>query len=95
VSWRVIILPRVEADLREAQLWYNSQRSGLGEEFLDEVGRAVAALEDQPESRPLYYKNFRRMLTRRFPYKIFFQVEGDLVVVFRILHVRRDHARQL
>jgi plasmid stabilization system protein ParE len=95
VSWPVVILPRAETDLREAQFWYDSQRQGLGDELLEEVERAVVVLKDRPESRPVYYKGFRRILTRRFPYKIFYRVEDDLVIVFRILHVRRDHSRQL
>jgi plasmid stabilization system protein ParE len=35
------------------------------------------------------------LMTRRFPYKIFYRVEGDRVIVFRILHAKRDHRRQL
>jgi len=49
VSWRVIIRPNAEAGLREAQLWYGSQRPGLGDEFLNEVVRAVRFLEKQPD----------------------------------------------
>lgn len=95
MSWRVVILPRAETDLREAQLWYNSQRPGLGDELLEEVERAVVFLKERPESRPVYYKGFRRILTRRFPYKIFYRIEDDFVIVFRVLHARRDHSRQL
>jgi plasmid stabilization system protein ParE len=95
VSWRVIIRPNAEADLREAQLWYNSQRLGLGDEFLNEIGRAVHFLGEQPERRPIYYNGFRCLLTHRFPYKLFYRIERDRVIVFRILHAKRDHARHL
>jgi toxin ParE1/3/4 len=95
VSWRVIIRPNAEADLHEARLWYNSRRSGLGDELLNEVGQAVHFLAEYPEQRPIYYNDFRRLMTRRFPYKLFYRVEGDQVVVFRILHAKRDHQRYL
>jgi hypothetical protein len=39
-------------------------------------------LEEQPERRPIYYNGFHRLMTRRFPYKIFYRVEGDRVIVF-------------
>jgi toxin ParE1/3/4 len=55
----------------------------------------VRLLEEQPERRPIYYNGFRRLITRRFPYKIFYRIEGDRVIVFRILHAKRDHRRQL
>ena len=95
MSWRVIIRPNAEADARAARLWYESQRTGLGEELLEEIRRAVRVLEEHPERRPIYYRGFRRLLTRRFPYKLFYRIEGDRVIVFRILHAKRDHPRQL
>lgn len=95
MNWRVIIRPNAEADLREAQAWYESRRVGLGEQFLEEIRNAVRLLESDPERRPLYYRDFRRLLTRRFPYKLFYRVEGDRVIVFRILHVKRKHQWQL
>jgi len=95
VNWRVIIRPAAEADLRDARLWYETQRPGLGNELIAEIGRAVQLLAEQPERRPIYYNGFRRLMTHRFPYKVFYRVEGDRVIVFRILHAKRDHRRQL
>jgi plasmid stabilization system protein ParE len=95
VSRRVIIRPNAEADLQEARSWYESRRAGLGDELLDEIRRAVRLLEEKPERRPFYYRDFRRLLTRRFPYKLFYRVEGDCVIVFRILHAKRKHQWQL
>jgi toxin ParE1/3/4 len=94
VSWRVIIRPNAEADAREARLWYESRRSGLGDELLEEIRHAIRVLEEHPERRPIYYRGFRRLLTRRFPYKLFYRIEGDRVIVFRILHTKRDHQQQ-
>jgi toxin ParE1/3/4 len=94
VSWRIIIRPNAEADLQDARSWYESQRTGLGDELLVEVRNAMRLLEEQPERRPIYYNGFRRLITRRFPYKIFYRVKGDCVIVFRILHAKREHRRQ-
>ena len=95
MSWRVLIRPNAEADLREAWLWYESLRSGLGDELLTEVHAAIRRLETDPGRRAFYYRDFRRLLTRRFPYKLFYRVEGERVIVFRILHAKREHRRQL
>ena len=92
---RVILRPNAESDLQEARAWYEAQRAGLGDELLDDVRRAVRRLETDPERRPFYYRDFRRLLTRRFPYKLFYCVEGDRVIVFRILHAKRNHQWQL
>ena len=95
MNWPVVIRPKAEADLREAWLWYEAQRPGLGDELLLEIRAAIRLLETDPERRPLYYRDFRRLLARRFPYKVFYRVETGRIIVYRILHARRQHQRQL
>lgn len=36
------------------------------------------------------YREIRRAMTHRFPYAIYFVVEGDRVAVLRTLHQARD-----
>jgi toxin ParE1/3/4 len=95
VNWRIIIRPNAETDLQEAWSWYESQRAGLGDEFLLHIHAALGLLEQDPKRRRIYYRDFRRLLTSRFPYKLFYRIENDRVIVFRILHAKRDHRRQL
>ena len=95
MRWRIIVRPKAEADLHEAWAWYESRRAGLGDEFLAEIRAAICILEEYPERRPLYYLGFRRLITRRFPYKLFYRVEGERVIIFRILHAKREHRREL
>ena len=42
-------------------------KQGLGDELLEEVRHAGRLLEEHPERRSIYYRSFRRLLTRRFP----------------------------
>lgn len=92
MSWQVRVRAAAENDLREARDWYERRRKGLGEEFLACAAAAIARIEERPEQFPEYYSGFRRALTPRFPYKVFFRVEGELVIVFRVLHAARSHA---
>ena len=48
-------------------------------------------MEQNPERPRLYYRNFRRVLLRRFPYKLFYQMIGPRIVIFRVLHAKQDH----
>lgn len=66
MNWRVIIRPNAETDLQQARSWYESQRVGLGDELLIEVRAAIHLLADNPERRPFYYRDFRRLLTTVF-----------------------------
>ena len=48
MSQRVIVLNEAEDELFEAQTWYESQRSGLGEEFRSAIDEAMARLLKAP-----------------------------------------------
>jgi plasmid stabilization system protein ParE len=95
VKWLLVIRPGAETDLRDAKQWYESQRPGLGAEFIAELEAALQSLVRDPLRHPVYYRGFYRMFVHRFPYKLFYRVEGDRVIVSRILHARRDHPRLL
>ena len=88
---RLIIRPEAEADISDAALWYESQQKGLGENFLAEVRAAI----DRAVANPRQYRRLRRrpevrrVLTRRFPNRVFFILREDAVVVFRVLHGAR------
>ncbi len=95
MKWLLHLRPEAEQDLAEASEWYEERRSGLGHEFLDSVALALRSLAHTPELRPFYFRSFRRVLIARFPYKIFYQVIGDRIVIFRVMHAKQEHHRGL
>jgi plasmid stabilization system protein ParE len=95
VKGHVIIRPRAEADLQRAWHHYELEQPGLGDEFLRELRQLIQSLERHPERAAFYYRGFRRLLATRFPYKVFYRIVADRVIVFRVLHTKQDHPRRL
>ena len=91
MKWLLLVRPEAERDLAAARDWYDEKRPGLGDTFLDEVADAINGLALNPQLLRLFYRNFRRLLLRRFPYKVFYRVIGDRVVIFRVIHSKQDH----
>jgi toxin ParE1/3/4 len=88
---RLIIRQEAEADLTAAATWYENQERGLGLELLVEVYSAIARALKNPESftRVRRHPPVRRVLTRRFPYRVFFIVRTDAMIIFAVLHAAR------
>ena len=80
MSWTLLVRAKAEQNMKSTWDWYEDKRIGLGNEFLDELAEAMRWLELNPERQPFYYRQFRRVLLRRFPYRIFSQIMGDRVV---------------
>jgi len=77
-------------DLQESYDWYEKQRQGLGEEFLDEVEQHLIFIENTPQSFPIYQHNYRSCKLKRFPFKIIYSVEGTSLKVWAVYHHKRD-----
>lgn len=95
MKWIVSIRAEAKADLQRVHDWYEEKRHGLGDEFLADIAESFLRLEKDPEHFPIYYRNFRRALARRFPYKIFYRISGHDIIVVRVLHGAQPHPREL
>ncbi len=92
-EYRLVAGPRVDLDVAATYQWYENEQPGLGLEFLDQLRSTY----DRIAARPFQYQDLRsgirRALLRRFPYAVYFAVEGDLVIVLAVLHASRDPAK--
>jgi plasmid stabilization system protein ParE len=82
-----------QADISDAFEWYELQSFGLGGEFLRSLAAATERLEQSAMAYPDIGRGFRKILLRRFPYGLHYEVMGGKVVsVLACLHQRRDPA---
>ena len=87
---RLEVRPEAELDALEAAWWYDGEREGLGAEFVAELRATFAHVEEGPLRFPLVFREFRRAILRRFPFGVFFIVEGELATVLAITHLHRN-----
>jgi toxin ParE1/3/4 len=97
MSVRLIVRHEAEGDILNAALWYEGREVGLGLELTAEIRAAVERALEDPLAYLLLRKHphVRRVLARRFPYRIFYIVRPDAIVVFAVLHAARDEQHWL
>ena len=80
-----------EEDILEAYIWYEQQRAGFGEEFLESLDKAHQAIIQNPATyRIRYKKKVRAYLVDRFPFIILYALEKKDVNVISIFNTSRD-----
>ncbi len=82
---------RAEArnDILEAASFYDDQRVGLGDEFIESVFSDLAILEKQAGVHRTFGRCHRK-LTTRFPYGIYYLVTESIIDVVAILDCRQN-----
>lgn len=81
------------ADVLDIADWYNAQRAGLGDEFVDAVELFAAETAAQPRRygrvpRAPAGREVREAMLTRFPYIVAYEVTPTEVVILSVTHGR-------
>ena len=82
-------LPPALAELDEAAHYYDQERQGLGDEFLEEIEQSISRILGFPEAWGEMSPQIRRCLTRRFPYGIVYQILDQEILIVAVMHLKR------
>lgn len=89
MSLAVRLRLEAQGEMNEAAAWYERQREGLGNEFLDDVERCLARIGVTPHAAIVWRDDVRRRHVGRFPYHVFYRVTPSEVDVVAIAHEKR------
>lgn len=78
-----------DRELNEAAQYYELESPGLGSSFLEEVGRCLQSIQDQPEAGMILRGSVRRRLLRRFPYALLYKIKPSGIRILAVMNLRR------
>jgi len=88
-----ILRPALE-DLAAGRKFYDLQAAGVGGYFFDSLFAEIDSLVLYAGIHRVHF-GYHRLLARRFPYAVYYRVNGNEAVVHRVLDCRRDpHAHR-
>lgn len=83
------IRPSAFNDLARGRWFYDSQELGVGDYFFDSLFSDIDSLKLYAGIHPKVI-GYYRMLARRFPYAIYYEICGDTTIVWRVLDLRQN-----
>jgi plasmid stabilization system protein ParE len=86
---RVEVLDEAEQDLVDGARFYEAQEPHLGQYFLDSLFSDVDSLQLYAGIHPIHF-GYHRLLSKRFPYAVYYRVEGNVAQVWAVLDCRQD-----
>ena len=88
--YKVIIKEEAYKDLQTAYDYYEEQKTGLGDAFIEEVKEKIDYIKFYPLHFSKVEKDFRQTLIDRFPYLLIYEISGKEVIVYSFFHTSRD-----
>lgn len=89
---KTFIQPSALADLSRGFHFYELQETGLGTYFLDSLYSDIDSLRLFAGIHTVHFGKFYRLLSRRFPFAVYYDVRDDQVFIRAVLDLRRDPA---
>ncbi|MFM9966814.1 MAG: hypothetical protein ACKVQK_00210 [Burkholderiales bacterium] len=86
------ILESASLDLVDGYRFYEVQSEGIGTYFLDSLYSDIDSLLISAGMHSVHFGKYHRLLSKRFPFAIYYCVEEEAVLVYAVLDCRRDPA---
>ncbi len=87
--YKIKILEFAYEDMRDGEYFYKKQSENLGTYFVNSILNDIESLSFYGGIHSKHY-GFYRMLTKRFPYAVYYEIQNEVVVVFAVLDLRSN-----
>ena len=92
MKMKIKILSSASQDLIDGYWFYEKQAERLGTYFLDSLFSDIDSLIINAGIHPLHFGKYHRMLSKRFPFAVYYRVENKTALVHGVLDCRRSPA---
>jgi plasmid stabilization system protein ParE len=89
---RLEILDQAEQDLLEGFRFYEDQEPGLGAYFLTNLFSDIESLRLYGGIHRQAYRTYHRLLSKRFPFAVFYKIREETVWIHAVLDCRQNPA---
>jgi hypothetical protein len=89
---KVKILESANQDLLDGFNFYECQDKGLGVYFIDTLFSDIDSLIVYAGIHPVYFNRYHRLLSRRFPFAVYYRIEEDRILISAVLDCRGNPA---
>ncbi len=88
----ITILESAKEDLKEGYYFYELQERGIGRYFLDAISADIESLRLFAGIHSIHFGKYYRLLSKRFPFAIYYRIEEQEVRVYGVIDCRRNPA---
>lgn len=89
VEVRPAFHPGAAQDYEEAFIWYFARGPGIARDFEREISRCLRLIAQSPDRWPKFDAERRRIVVRKFPYSIVYEMIGREVMILAVAHGKR------
>lgn len=87
--FNIFIEDRAKIEIADAYDWYEEQKEGLGDDFLNAFQNSLKTIQKAPNAYPLL-KFHRQSPLKTFPFVILYEIDKDNLIIDAVFHTSKD-----
>lgn len=89
---KIRILESAKRDLKEGHDFYEFQKDGLGNYFIESLFSDIESLKVYAGIHTIHFGKYYRLLSKRFPFAIYYSIEKDEIKIYAVIDCRSNPA---
>ena len=90
MNYTLIFHRDVNSDIHDSFVWYETQRTGLGADFVLSLEATFENIMRNPERFPISEEDTRKALVFRFPFVVIYQILQEKILIIAVFHSSRN-----
>jgi len=90
MEYQLEIKEEASLDIKQAYDYYEENKLGLGERFLDTLENYLQRVKQYPEHYQIKRSPYREAFIKDFPYVIIYEIEEEKVIVYAVFCTHKD-----
>lgn len=91
MAYKIILDDRAIEEIDDIFDWYESNKNGLGTDFMVELYDYLDMISQSPKIFPIDFKHYRRAVLKRFSkYVIIYSIEGNEIYVLSVFNTLQN-----
>jgi len=86
---KIKYLSSAKRDLKDGFYFYEQCDKGLGIYFLETLYSDIDSLKLFAGIHPIHFNNYYRLLSKRFPFAIYYKIENKEINIYAIVDCRK------
>lgn len=87
---KIVYSSIAELEANQAALYYETQQTYLGDEFLNELEESLHFIQENPKIGTNVEKNICKWCMSKFPYLIVYEISEFSIQVIAVFHSKRN-----
>lgn len=87
--YTIEITKAAKSDVEAIINWYETKKTDLGNQFLDQLNNCLITIQKHPKAFPVKYAPYHEVILKQFPYVLSYIIQREKIVITAVMGAKQ------